>query len=165
MFRGYLNDYERYARCFNAGWYLTGDLVRRDADGFYWFSGRVDDAIKSAGHLIGPSEVERVLLAHPAVGDAGVIGIPDAITLEAVKAFVVPRRGWSPGDTLRRDLLAHCRRQLGPAVAPRSLAFCDNLPKTRSGKVLRRLLKARELGLPEGDLSTLSTLESTHERA
>lgn len=163
MFRGYLNDNERYARCFNGDWYLTGDLVRRDADGFYWFSGRIDDAIKSAGHLVGPSEVERVLLAHPAVADAGVIGVPDAIALETVKAFVVPARGWTAGDALRRDLLAHCRRQLGPAVAPRSLTFRDSLPKTRSGKVLRRLLKARELGLPEGDLSTLSTLESQHE--
>ncbi|WP_025662583.1 acetate--CoA ligase [Rhizobium sp. IBUN] len=155
MFTGYLNEEERYRKCFADGWYLTGDLVKRDADGYYWFVGRVDDVIKSAGHLIGPFEVESVLLEHAAVAEAGVIGVPDPIAMEVVKAFVSLREGYAPGEALRKDLLAHARKRLGPAVAPRYIAFCDDLPKTRSGKVMRRLLKARELGLPEGDTSTL----------
>jgi acetyl-CoA synthetase len=155
MFRGYLKEDERYARCFVDGWYLSGDLARSDADGYYWFVGRADDVIKSAGHLIGPFEVESALMEHPAVVEAGVIGVPDPIALEAVKAFVVLRPGHAPDEALRRELLAHARRRLGPAVAPREIAFRDSLPRTRSGKIMRRLLKARELGLPEGDLSTL----------
>jgi acetyl-CoA synthetase len=157
MFRGYLHEEERYRKCFADGWYLTGDLVKRDADGYYWFVGRADDVIKSAGHLIGPFEVESVLLEHPAVAEAGVIGIPDAVALEVVKAFVALHRGQRPSEELRKDILAHARRRLGPAVAPREVDFRDNLPKTRSGKIMRRLLKARELGLPEGDISTLES--------
>jgi acetyl-CoA synthetase len=155
MFRGYLNEEERYRKCFVGGWYLTGDLVKCDADGYFWFVGRADDVIKSAGHLIGPFEVESVLLEHPAVAEAGVIGIPDPVVLEVVKAFVALRAGYSPSEELRKELLAHARRRLGPAVAPREIDFRANLPKTRSGKIMRRLLKARELGLPEGDTSTL----------
>ncbi|MCA1408078.1 acetate--CoA ligase [Ensifer sp. IC3342] len=155
MFIGYLNEEERYRKCFVDSWYLTGDLVRRDADGYYWFVGRADDVIKSAGHLIGPFEVESALLEHPAVAEAGVIGIPDPVAMEVVKAFVALRSGHTPDETLRKDLLAHARKRLGPAVAPRYIEFCHSLPKTRSGKVMRRLLKARELGLPEGDTSTL----------
>jgi len=159
MFRGYLNDEERYAKCFAGGWYLSGDLARRDADGWFWFVGRADDVIKSAGHLIGPFEVESVLMEHPAVAEAGVIGIPDQLLGERIKAFVALKPGTSrePADleVLRREISAHARRRLGPAVAPREIAFDDNLPKTRSGKIMRRLLRARELGLAEGDLSTL----------
>jgi acetyl-CoA synthetase len=155
MFRGYLGEAERYRRCFAGGWYLTGDLARRDADGFYWFVGRGDDVIKSAGHLIGPFEVESALMEHPAVAEAGVIGVPDPVAGQVVKAFVLLRPGVRPSDDLRLDVLALARRRLGSAVAPREIAFADSLPKTRSGKILRRLLRARELGLPEGDLSTL----------
>ena len=155
MFRSYLHDEERYARCFAGGWYLTGDLARRDADGYFWFVGRADDVIKSAGHLIGPFEVESALMEHPAVVEAGAIGVPDPVAGQVVKAFVSLRPGWSPGDDLRREILGHARRRLGPAIAPRSIAFDQNLPKTKSGKIMRRLLRARELGLPEGDLSTL----------
>ncbi len=158
MFRGYLHDADRYARCFADGWYLTGDVARRDADGRYWFVGRADDVIKSAGHLIGPIEVENVLLEHPAVVEAGVIGIPDPVAGEVVKAFVSLAGGYRPGDELALDLIAHCRRRLGAAVAPRQIAFDQHLPKTKSGKIMRRLLKARELGLPEGDLSTLEVM-------
>ncbi|MGN6242292.1 MAG: acetate--CoA ligase [Motilibacteraceae bacterium] len=154
MFRGYLGDEQRSAACFAGGWYLTGDVVRRDAEGRFWFSGRADDVIKSAGHLIGPFEVESVLMEHPAVVEAGVIGVPDPVAGELVKAFVSLRPGFEPGEPLRRDILAHGRRRLG-AMAPKEIAFDDHLPKTRSGKVVRRLLRARELGLPEGDLSTL----------
>ena len=154
MFRGYLHDDARYAKCFAGGWYLTGDLARRDADGYYWFIGRTDDVIKSAGHLIGPFEVESVFMEHPAVAEAGVIGKPDEVAGELVKAFVTLRPGYTATDDLRLDLLAFGRRRLG-AVAPKEIAFDQNLPHTRSGKVMRRLLKARELGLDEGDLSTL----------
>jgi acetyl-CoA synthetase len=155
MFRGYLHEEARYAKCFAGGWYLTGDLARRDADGYYWFVGRGDDVIKSAGHLIGPFEVESALLAHPAVAEAAAIGIPHPVAGEIVKAFVALKPGWQPSDTLRDELVAHARKKLGPAVAPRELAFAAEVPRTRSGKIMRRLLRARELGLPEGDLSTL----------
>lgn len=155
MFRGYLGEEERYRECFAGGWYLTGDLVRRDADGYFWFVGRGDDVIKSAGHLIGPFEVESVLLEHPAVADAGVIGKPDPVAKMIVKAFVTAAPGVEPGDELRRELLAFARRRLGAAVAPREIEFVASVPHNRSGKIMRRLLKARELGLPEGDISTL----------
>jgi acetyl-CoA synthetase len=155
MFRGYLHEEERYRRCFANGWYLTGDLARRDADGYYWFVGRSDDVVKSAGHLIGPFEVESALLEHPAVAEAAVIGKPDPVGYEVVKAFVSLRRGVEPSEELRRELLGFARKRLGPAVAPREVAFLPVLPRTRSGKIMRRLLKARELGLPEGDISTL----------
>jgi acetyl-CoA synthetase len=155
MFRGYLGDEERYRRCFADGWYLTGDLARRDADGYYWFVGRADDLIKSAGHLIGPFEVESVLMEHPAVAEAGVIGRPDPLVGETVKAFVVLKPGYSLDEPLRRSVLAHARARLGAVVAPKELEARGDLPKTRSGKILRRLLKAQELGLALGDLSTL----------
>jgi acetyl-CoA synthetase len=157
MFRGYLDEEERYRKCFADGWYLSGDLATRDADGYFWFVGRSDDVIKSAGHLIGPFEVESVLMEHPAVAEAAVIGLPDPIAGEIVKAYVVLKDGHPEGDALRKDVLGHARRRLGPAVAPRDIAFREGLPRTRSGKIMRRLLKARELGLPEGDLSTLES--------
>ena len=157
MFRGYLGQDERYRKCFADGWYLTGDLARRDADGYFWFIGRADDVIKSAGHLIGPFEVESVLMEHPAVAEAGVIGKPDAMVGEVVKAFVMLKQGFEASEALRRELLGHARVRLGAAVAPKEIDFVAALPHTRSGKVMRRLLKARELGLPEGDTSTLET--------
>jgi acetyl-CoA synthetase len=157
MFRGYLEEEERYRKCFADGWYLSGDLATRDADGYYWFVGRSDDVIKSSGHLIGPFEVESVLMEHAAVAEAAVIGLPDAIAGEIVKAYVVLKAGQIESEALRKDVLAHARRRLGPAVAPREIAFRGDLPRTRSGKIMRRLLKARELGLPEGDLSTLES--------
>lgn len=150
---------ERYHKCFAGDWYLTGDLAKRDADGYYWFVGRTDDVIKSAGHLIGPFEVESALMEHPAVAEAGVIGKPDPTVGEIVKAFVALKPGFGPSESLRKELLGHGRKRLGPAVAPKELDFSANLPKTRSGKIMRRLLKSRELGLPEGDLSTLESDE------
>jgi acetyl-CoA synthetase len=155
MFRGYLNDEARTAKCFRNGWYLSGDLAKRDADGYYWFVGRADDVIKSAGHLISPFEVESALMTHAAVSQVGVIGVPDPIAGAAVKAFVELKAGYEPSEALSRELMAHARRLLGVAVAPREIAFAEALPRTRSGKIMRRLLRARELGLPEGDLSTL----------
>jgi acetyl-CoA synthetase len=155
MFRGYLNNEARYKKCFSGEWYLTGDLARRDADGYYWFVGRADDVIKSAGHLIGPFEVESALMEHPAVAEAGVIGKPDPMLGEMVKAFVSLKDGYTADEALRLDILGHARKRLGAAVAPKEIAFLPTLPRTRSGKIMRRLLKARELGLPEGDTSTL----------
>ncbi len=155
MFRAYLNNEARYRKCFAGDLYLTGDLARVDADGYYWFVGRADDVIKSAGHLIGPFEVESVLMEHPAVAEAGVIGKPDPIVGEVVKAFVSLKDGYQPDEALRMDIMAHARKRLGAAVAPKEIAFLPTLPRTRSGKIMRRLLKARELGLPEGDTSTL----------
>ncbi len=155
MMRAYLGQPERYAKCFAGGWYLTGDLALRDGDGYYWFVGRADDLIKSSGHLIGPFEVESALIEHPAVAEAAVIGVPDDTAGEVVKAFVTLKAGFAPDEALERELRGHARKQLGPAVAPREIVFRDDLPRTRSGKIMRRLLRARELGLPEGDLSTL----------
>ena len=159
MMRAYLNEDERYRKCFAGGWYLTGDLAMRDMDGYYWFIGRADDVIKSAGHLIGPFEVESALMEHEAVAEAAVIGIPDEIGGEAVKAFIALKEGIEATEQLRKELLGHARKRLGPAIAPKDIAFRKNLPKTRSGKIMRRLLKARELGLPEGDVSTLESEE------
>jgi acetyl-CoA synthetase len=155
MFRGYLGDEERYRKCFLGGWYLTGDLARKDEDGYFWFVGRADDVIKSAGHLIGPFEVESALMEHPAVAEAGVIGKPDPVAGEVVKAFVSLKPGFEASEPLRKELLGHARKRLGAAVAPKEIDFRTSLPRTRSGKIMRRLLRARELGLPEGDLSTL----------
>ncbi|UTD26480.1 acetate--CoA ligase [Bradyrhizobium sp. WD16] len=159
MMRAYLNEEERYRKCFAGGWYLTGDLALRDDEGYYWFVGRSDDVIKSAGHLIGPFEVESALMEHPSVAEAGVIGIPEPTVGELVKAYVALKNGFEASEALRKELLGHARRRLGPAVAPKDIAFRQNLPKTRSGKIMRRLLKARELGLPEGDISTLESEE------
>ncbi len=159
MMRGYLHEDERYKKCFAGPWYLTGDLAKRDADGYFWFVGRADDLIKSSGHLIGPFEVESALMEHGAVAEAGVIGKPDPMAGEIVKAFVALKPGFTASEELRRELLGHARKRLGAAVAPKEIDFRANLPKTRSGKIMRRLLKARELGLPEGDLSSLESDE------
>lgn len=155
MFRTYLHEEDRYKKCFRGEWYITGDLAKRDADGYFWFIGRADDIIKTSGHMVGPFEVESVLMAHPAVSEAAVIGKPDPLIGELVKAFVVLKSGIIASEELKLEIIGHARKKSGPAVAPKELAFVDSLPKTRSGKILRRLLKARELGLPEGDLSTL----------
>jgi len=155
MFRAYWHDPVRYENCFAAGFYLTGDLAKQDSDGYFWFVGRKDDVIKTSGHLIGPFEVESILMEHKAVAEAGVIGKPDPVAGEIIKAFVMLKDGYEPSDELRRDLLAFARVRLGAAVAPKEIEFTKILPRTRSGKIMRRLLKARELGLPEGDISTL----------
>ena len=155
MFSSYLESPERYEASFVDGWYLAGDLARRDPEGYFWFIGRADDVIKSAGHLISPFEVESALMTHPAVAQAGVIGVPDPIAGQAVKAFVELKNGFEPTEELRGKIMGHSRRLLGAVVAPREIAFTESLPHTRSGKIMRRLLRAHELGLPEGDLSTL----------
>ncbi len=155
MFRGYLHDEARYAKSFVGGWYLSGDLAYKDKDGYFWFVGRSDDIIKTSGHMVGPFEVESTLMEHPAVAEAGVIGKPDEMIGQLVKAFVSLKTGFEPTEELRRELIGFGRKRLGSAVAPKEIEFQQNLPKTRSGKIMRRLLKAREMGLPEGDISTL----------
>ena len=155
MFKTYWGNEERYNSRFQNGWYITGDKARMDEDGYFWFVGRADDVINTAGHLVGPFEVESALIEHPAVAEAGVIGKPDPIAMEIVKAFVSLKDGYEPSEKLRRELMRFSRDKLSAGVAPREIDFIDSLPKTRSGKIMRRLLKARELGLPEGDTSTL----------
>jgi acetyl-CoA synthetase len=155
LFRGYLHDEERYAKCFIGEWYLSGDLAKKDADGYFWFIGRADDIIKTSGHMVGPFEVESTLMRHPAVAEAAVIGKPEPTIGELVKAFVVLKTGNEPNEEIRMDIMGFARKELGPAVAPKEIEFVESIPKTRSGKIVRRLLKARELGLPEGDISTL----------
>jgi acetyl-CoA synthetase len=157
MFRGYLHDQQRYDQCFNNGWYFTGDLARRDKDGYFWFVGRADDIIKTSGHMVGPFEVESAMMGHPAVAEAGVIGKPHPMIGEMVMAFISLKPGFEPSEALRRELIGFGRKQLGSAVAPKEIKFQANLPKNKAGKIMRRLLKARELGLPEGDTSTLES--------
>ncbi len=155
MFRGYLHEDERYRKCFRGGWYLTGDLAMKDEDGYFHFVGRADDIIKTSGHMVGPFEVESALMEHPQVAEAGVIGKPDPTIGQLVKAFVVLKPAAEPTEELRLAILGFARKKLGSAVAPKEIDFVSDLPKTRSGKIMRRLLKARELGLDEGDTSTL----------
>lgn len=156
MFRGYLGQEQRYRACFSDGMYLTGDLVRRDADGYFWFVGRADDVIKSAGHLIGPFEVESALTAHQAVAEAAVIGKPDPVVGELVKAFVTLKDGFVADAALSRDLLAHARKRLGAAVAPKEIEIVEALPHTPAGKIMRRLLRAQEVAKAEGRPSSVT---------
>ncbi|MFV5701993.1 acetate--CoA ligase [Flavobacterium sp. XS2P12] len=155
LFRGYLHENERYNKCFIGDWYLSGDLAKKDTDGYFWFISRADDIIKTSGHMVGPFEVESSLMRHPAVAEAAVIGKPEPTIGELVKAFVVLKTGKEPNEETKMDIMGFARKEMGPAVAPKEIEFVESIPKTRSGKILRRLLKARELGLPEGDISTL----------
>jgi acetyl-CoA synthetase len=164
MFRGYLDAEDRYRKCFVDEWYLSGDLARRDGDGYFWFVGRSDDVIKTAGHLIGPFEVEQVLTEHASVVLAGVYGVPDETAGALIHACIVLSTGTPETEQLLRDVMAHARRRLGPAVAPRQIKVVEDLPVTRSGKIMRRVLRARELGLDVGDLSTLENPGAQEER-
>ncbi len=143
MFREYLNEPERYRKCFIDQWYLSGDLAFKDKDGYFWFVGRDDDIIKTAGHMVGPFEVESTLMAHPAVAEAAVIGKPDPMIGNMVKAFVSLKDGFSPGDDLRLELIGFTRKHLGPALAPREIEFMQNLPKNNAGKIMRKTLRER----------------------
>jgi acetyl-CoA synthetase len=145
MFRAYLDEDERYQKCFIGEWYLTGDLASKDGDGYYWFVGRVDDIIKTAGHMVGPFEVESALMEHPAVAEVAVIGKPDPMMGQLVKAFVVLKEDSVPGEDLQLELKGFARKKLGPAVAPKEIEFAEELPKTRSGKIMRRLLRDQEM--------------------
>ena len=145
--------YEEYFRF--PGYYFTGDTSYVDEDGFFWFQGRADDVINTAGERVGPFEVESALISHPAVAEAGVIGKPDEIRGQIVKAFISLRAGFTPSDELKKEIATHVKQNLAAHAAPREIEFRDKLPKTRSGKIMRRVLKAWDQGLPVGDLSTL----------
>jgi acetyl-CoA synthetase len=145
MFRTYLDEEDRYQKCFAGDWYLTGDLAVRDEDGYYWFVGRADDIIKTAGHMVGPFEVENAMMEHPAVAEVAVIGKPDPMMGELVKAFVVLKENSVPEEELLLDLKGFARKKLGPAVAPKEIEITEELPKTRSGKIMRRLLRDQEV--------------------
>jgi acetyl-CoA synthetase len=145
--------YEEYFRL--TGWYVSGDSAYMDEDGYFWFQGRVDDVINTSGERVGPFEVESKLVEHPAVAEAGVIGKPDPLRGEIIKAFISLRVGFEPSDELKADIAKFVKEGLAAHAAPREIEFKDKLPKTRSGKIMRRVLKAWELGLPTGDLSTI----------
>lgn len=145
--------YQEYFRI--PGWYVSGDSAYRDEDGYFWFQGRVDDVINTSGERVGPFEVESCLVEHPAVAEAGVIGKPDPVRGEIIKAFVALRDGYEPSEELKQDIARFVKERLAAHAAPREIEFRDKLPKTRSGKIMRRVLKAWELGLPTGDLSTM----------
>lgn len=146
---------EKFDSYFNGNWYISGDRAVRDSDGYYWFIGRADDVINTSGERVGPFEVESALVEYPDVVEAGVIGKPDAVRGEIIKAFVVIKPGVEQNDELINALQAHVKKHLAGHAYPREIEFIDKLPKTRSGKIMRRILKAKELGLPIGDTSTL----------
>jgi len=155
MFRTYWNNPQVYESKFENGWYVTGDRGRVDADGYFWFVGRDDDVINTGGHLVGPFEIESALLEHEAVAESAAIGAPDPVNMEVVKAFVVLKPGHEPSDDLELSIMNTIRKRLSPLAMPQAIEFADSLPRTRSGKIMRRLLKAREWGEPIGDISTL----------
>lgn len=146
---------KKYKSYFTAGWYITGDLAYKDKDGYFWFVGRADDVIKTAGERVGPFEVESALVSHPNIIEAAVIGKPDPIRGEIIKAFVALKSGQKASESLKNDIKTFIKRELAGHAYPREIEFVEKLPKTRSGKIVRRLLKAKELGLPFGDVSTL----------
>jgi acetyl-CoA synthetase len=157
MFSGVWGDPARYAQYFTTipGRYTAGDVATIDDEGYITVLGRADDVLNVAGHRIATADVESALVSHPACGEAGVIGKPDEIKGEAIKAFVVLRVGHAESEELRSALVAHVRRHLGPIGTPAEIEFVPKLPKTRSGKIMRRLLKAQEAGLELGDTTTL----------
>ena len=157
MLRTVWRDPARYERDwqFFPGCYVTGDVAMKDKDGYIAVLGRADDVLNVAGHRIGTAEVESALVSHPAVAEAAAIGVPDPLKGECIKAFVQVRADHVPSDALAAALIEHVRRELGPIATPSSLEFVASLPKTRSGKILRRFLKAKEAGVDAGDVSTM----------
>lgn len=155
MMRTVWQNKEKYDSYFINGWYITGDHAKKDADGYYWFIGRADDVIKTSGERVGPFEVESALITYPGVIEAGVIGKPDTLRGEIIKAFVVLKPGVNPTEELKTKLQDHVKHHVAGHAYPREIEFIDKLPKTRSGKIMRRILKAKELGQPIGDTSTL----------
>ncbi|KXK46394.1 MAG: acetyl-coenzyme A synthetase [Chlorobi bacterium OLB5] len=155
MFRAYWNNKEKYESKFVDGWYLCGDRASIDEDGYYWFVGRDDDVINTAGHLVGPFEIESALLEHPAVAESAAVGKPDQINMEVVKAFIALKPGFEPNKMLELEIMNFIRKKLSPLAMPQEVEFVDKLPKTRSGKIMRRVLRAKEWGEEIGDISTL----------
>jgi acetyl-CoA synthetase len=155
MFRAYWRNPEIYEKRFVNNWYICGDRASIDADGYYWFVGRDDDVINTGGHLVGPFEIESALLEHPAVAESAAVGKPDPINMEVVKAFVALKPGFTASDDLELEIMNFIRKKLSPLAMPQEIEFARSLPKTRSGKIMRRLLKAKETGEDLGDTSTL----------
>jgi acetyl-CoA synthetase len=155
LMRTYWNNSQTYYGKFSGGWYICGDRGSVDADGYFWFSGRDDDVINTGGHLVGPFEIESALLEHEAVAESGAIGKPDPVNMEVVKAFVALKPGFAPSEDLELSIMNFIRKKLSPLAMPQEIEFVDKLPKTRSGKIMRRLLKAQEMGEELGDTSTL----------
>ncbi len=155
MFRAYWRNEEVYKSKFDKGWYICGDRASIDKDGYFWFVGRDDDVINTGGHLVGPFEIESALLEHPAVAESAAVGKPDEVNMEVVKAFVALKPGHEPSDDLELDIMNFIRKRLSPLAMPQEIEFVSSLPKTRSGKIMRRVLRAKEWGEPVGDLSTL----------
>jgi len=155
MMRGYWNNPAAYQGKFRNGWYLCGDRSSVDREGYFWFVGRDDDVINTGGHLVGPFEIESALLEHPAVAESAAVSKPDAINMEVVKAFVTLKAGFGPSPDLELEIMNTIRRRLSPLAMPQEIEFVASLPKTRSGKIVRRVLRAQEWGEPVGDISTL----------
>lgn len=156
MMRAVWNNPEKYDSYFlNGEWYVSGDSAYMDEDGYFFFQGRVDDVIMTSGERVGPFEIESKLIEHPAIVEAGVIGKPDPVRGEIIKAFIALHDGYEPTDELKEEIRQFVKKELAGHAAPREIEFKDKLPKTRSGKIMRRVLKAWELDLPTGDLSTM----------
>ena len=155
LMRTYWNNTATYYGKFLNGWYICGDQASLDQDGYFWFCGRDDDVINTGGHLVGPFEIESALLEHPAVAESAAIGKPDPVNMEVVKVFVALRPGHEVTVDLELDIMNFVRKRLSPLAMPQEIEFVDKVPKTRSGKILRRVLKAKELGQPVGDVSTM----------
>ena len=144
-----------YDSKFKNGWYICGDRSSIDGDGYFWFVGRDDDVINTGGHLVGPFEIESALLEHEAVAESAAVGKPDAVNMEVVKAFVALKPGYEANGDLELSIMNFIRKKLSPLAMPQEIEFVDSLPKTRSGKIMRRLLRAKEWGQEIGDTSTL----------
>ena len=155
MMRSYWKNPTAYQNKFKNGWYLCGDRASIDPDGYFWFVGRDDDVINTGGHLVGPFEIESALLEHPAVAESAAVAKPDPINMEVVKAFVTLKPGFEPSSDLELEIMNAIRKKLSPLAMPQEIEFIAALPKTRSGKIVRRILRAREFGEPEGDVSTV----------
>ncbi|HVN76907.1 MAG TPA: acetate--CoA ligase [Thermoanaerobaculaceae bacterium] len=155
MIRSYWNNPNGYANKFRNGWYLCGDRASKDADGYFWFVGRDDDVINTGGHLVGPFEIESALLEHPAVAESAAVAKPDLVNMEVVKAFVTLKPGYVGDADLELEIMNFVRKRLSPLAMPQEIEFVTSLPKTRSGKIVRRILRAKEFGEPVGDTSTL----------
>ena len=158
MLRTIYKDPERYVKQYWStypGKYITGDSAKIDEDGYFWIIGRMDDVIKVSGYRLGTAEIESALVSHKAVSEAAAIGLPDEVRGNVIHAFVILRAGFAASHELMEELIAHVGHEIGPIAKPSKLEFVPSLPKTRSGKIMRRVLKARALGMPEGDISTL----------
>ena len=166
MFRGLYKDEERYKQVYWSKFhntYLAGDVSREDEDGYFWIQGRADDVLNVAGHRIGNSEIESALVSHPKVAEAAVIGKPHELKGESIAAFVVLRHGVEPSEELRKEIKEHVGTEIGKIARPDEIGFVNNVPKTRSGKIMRRVIRAKAIGEKVGDISTLSNPEAVEE--